>query len=84
MLAGHLTAYAGRADVVVLGAGARRGAGRGPGRRELRVPLDVLVVRKLGVPWAREVAFGAIGPGGVVVHNPEVECASAGGRHRRP
>ena len=39
----------------------------------LRAPLDVLVVRKLGVPWSPEVAFGALGPGGVTVHNPEVE-----------
>ncbi len=28
---------------------------------------------KLGVPWSPEVAFGALGPGGVTVHNPEVE-----------
>ena len=36
-----------------------------PGSRTaLPAPLDVLVVRKLGVPWAPEVAFGAIGPGG--------------------
>jgi predicted phosphoribosyltransferase len=39
----------------------------------LRAPLDVLVVRKLGVPWAPEVAFGAVGPGGVRVHNDDVE-----------
>jgi len=39
----------------------------------LQAPLDVMVVRKLGVPWAPEVAFGALGPGGVAVHNPEVE-----------
>jgi putative phosphoribosyl transferase len=39
----------------------------------LGVPMDVLVVRKLGVPWAPEVAFGAVGPGGVVVHNTYVE-----------
>ena len=36
----------------------------------LGLPLDVLVVRKLGVPWAPEVAFGALG--GVRVANPEV------------
>src|SRR5262249_47769570 len=40
----------------------------------LGAPLDVLVVRKLGVPWSPEVAFGALGPGGVVVHNPAVEA----------
>jgi predicted phosphoribosyltransferase len=38
----------------------------------LRVPLDVLVVCKLGVPWSPEVAFGALGPGGVRVLNPDV------------
>jgi predicted phosphoribosyltransferase len=40
--------------------------------RRLRAPLDVLVVRKLGVPWAPEVAFGALGPGGVRVLNDVV------------
>jgi predicted phosphoribosyltransferase len=40
--------------------------------RSLGAPLDVLVVRKLGVPWSPEVAFGALGPGGVRVLNPEV------------
>ncbi len=38
----------------------------------LHVPLDVLVVRKLGVPWAPEVAFGAVGPAGVRVLNPDI------------
>jgi len=38
----------------------------------LGAPLDVLVVRKIGVPWAPEVAFGALGPGGVVVLNPDI------------
>lgn len=35
-------------------------------------PLDALVVRKLGIPWAPEVAFGAVGPGGVRVLNEEI------------
>ncbi|MFI6758175.1 phosphoribosyltransferase [Micromonospora sp. NPDC050417] len=38
----------------------------------LGAPLDVLVVRKLGLPQAPEVAFGALGPGGVKVLNPEL------------
>lgn len=38
----------------------------------LRTPLDILVVRKLGVPWAPEVAFGALGPGGVRVLNERI------------
>jgi putative phosphoribosyl transferase len=33
--------------------------------RELRAPLDVIVVRKLGVPGEPELAMGAIGEGGV-------------------
>jgi putative phosphoribosyl transferase len=38
----------------------------------LRAPLDVLVVRKLGVPFQPELAFGAIGEQGVRVINDEV------------
>jgi putative phosphoribosyl transferase len=72
-LAAHLTRYAGRDDVIVLGL--VRGGVPVAARvaAALRAPLDVLVIRKLGVPWAPEVAFGAVGPGGVAVHNPEVE-----------
>jgi predicted phosphoribosyltransferase len=73
LLATQLTAYADHPDVVVLGL--PRGGVPVAARvaTALRVPLDVLVVRKLGVPWAPEVAFGALGPDGVTVHNPEVE-----------
>ncbi|MBW4703908.1 phosphoribosyltransferase [Micromonospora sp. RL09-050-HVF-A] len=71
-LAARLTALAGRPDVVVLGL-VRGGV---PVARvvadQLGVPLDVLVVRKLGLPWAPEVAFGALGPGGVRVLNDQV------------
>ena len=73
VLAKYLRAYAGRDDVVVLGL--VRGGVPVAARvaAVLGVSLDVLVVRKLGVPWAPEVAFGALGAGGVVVHNPDVE-----------
>lgn len=40
--------------------------------RELDAPLDVLVVRKLGVPTQPELAFGAIGEDGVRVLNDAV------------
>ncbi|WP_458247718.1 phosphoribosyltransferase [Streptomyces sp. MAI_2237] len=40
--------------------------------RSLGAPLDVLVVRKLGVPWQPELGFGAIGEGGVRVLNEDV------------
>jgi predicted phosphoribosyltransferase/dienelactone hydrolase len=43
-----------------------------PVARALRAPLDVLVVRKLGVPYQRELAMGAVGEGGVRVLNDEV------------
>ena len=38
----------------------------------LGVPLDVIVVRKLGVPFQPELAMGALGEGGVRVENHEV------------
>lgn len=37
----------------------------------LGAPLDVLLVRKLGVPWQPELAFGAIATGDVVVMNDD-------------
>jgi putative phosphoribosyl transferase len=40
--------------------------------RQLRAPLDVIVVRKLGAPQNPEVAMGALGEGGVVVLNEDV------------
>ncbi|GIH13176.1 hypothetical protein Raf01_13480 [Rugosimonospora africana] len=68
----ELSGYANRADVTALGL--VRGGVPVAERvaRSLNAPLDVLVVRKLGVPWSPEVAFGALGPGGVRVLNPEV------------
>ncbi|SBT49652.1 phosphoribosyltransferase [Micromonospora auratinigra] len=72
VLADRLTDLAGRPDVIVLGL-VRGGV---PVARvvaeRLRAPLDVLVVRKLGVPFAPEVAYGALGPGGVQVLNDMV------------
>ena len=40
--------------------------------RHLRVPFDIFVVRKLGVPGFEELAVGAIASGGVRVLNPAV------------
>jgi len=68
-LLGHLR---GRDDVVVLGL-PRGGV---PVAYEvagaLRAPLDVFVVRKLGVPGNEEIAMGAIASGGVIVINDDV------------
>jgi len=44
--------------------------------RALGAPLDVIVVRKLGLPWHRELAMGAIGEGGAVVLDEEVLASS--------
>jgi putative phosphoribosyl transferase len=40
--------------------------------RRLRVPLDVMVVRKIGLPGEPELAVGAIASGGVIVHEPQL------------
>lgn len=71
-LAERLTEYAGRDDVVVL-ALPRGGVPVGfEVARALDAPLDVMVVRKLGVPGQEELAMGAIASGGVRVLNEEV------------
>jgi putative phosphoribosyl transferase len=72
VLARHLAGYAATPGVIVLGL--VRGGVPVAARvaRALDVPMDVLVVRKLGVPWSPEVAFGALGPGAVRVLNREV------------
>jgi putative phosphoribosyl transferase len=71
-LAALLTGYRGRDDVVVLGL-ARGGLPVGwEVAAELRAPLDVFLVRKLGVPNWAELAMGAIASGGEVVLNDDV------------
>jgi putative phosphoribosyl transferase len=40
--------------------------------QELAAPLDVILVRKLGVPFQPELALGAVGEGGVLVLNEQV------------
>jgi erythromycin esterase-like protein/predicted phosphoribosyltransferase len=71
-LAQRLTAYAGRPDVVVL-ALPRGGVPVGyEVAIALNAPLDVFLVRKLGVPGHEELAMGAIASGGVRVLNEEV------------
>ncbi|MBE9166566.1 phosphoribosyltransferase [Pleurocapsales cyanobacterium LEGE 06147] len=72
LLAKKLTAYANRSDVLVLGL-PRGGV---PVAFEiataLNVPLDICIVRKLGVPEHEELAMGAIAMGEVMVLNEEV------------
>src|SRR6185503_1968399 len=72
VLAKALAKYVGRSDVVVL-ALPRGGVPVGyEVARALGAPLDVFVVRKLGVPGHRELAMGAIASGGARVLNREV------------
>jgi putative phosphoribosyl transferase len=69
LLADKLAAYARRIDVVVL-ALPRGGVPVGyEVARALGAPLDVFVVRKLGVPGHEELAMGAVASGGVRVLN---------------
>ncbi|HKJ92368.1 MAG TPA: phosphoribosyltransferase family protein [Longimicrobiales bacterium] len=70
-LAKELKEYAGK-DVVVLGL-ARGGVPvAAEVARALGAPLDVMVVRKLGVPGHEELAMGAIASGGMRVLNSDV------------
>src|SRR5213592_3538133 len=67
VLAAQLERYKDRGDVVVL-ALPRGGVPVGyEVAKALEAPLDVFVVRKLGVPGHRELAMGAIASGGVLV-----------------
>ncbi|NYT93624.1 phosphoribosyltransferase [Salinispora sp. H7-4] len=71
-LADRLTALVGEPDVIVL-ALVRGGVPVAEViARRLEAPLDVITVRKLGLPGAPEVAFGAIGPGGAQVLNERI------------
>jgi len=71
-LAALLAEYGDRADVLVLGL-PRGGV---PVAFEiataLHAPLDIFLVRKLGVPGHEELAMGAIASGDVRVLNPDV------------
>jgi putative phosphoribosyl transferase len=70
-LAEWLSGYRGR-DVLVLGLPRGGVPVAFEVAKALTAPLDVLVVRKLGVPSQPELAFGAIGEGGVRVLNNAV------------
>src|SRR4029450_263894 len=72
LLAAKLTAYANRPDVIVL-ALPRGGVPVGfEVAQALNAPLDIFLVRKLGVPGHEELAMGALASGGVRVLNEDV------------
>ena len=66
-LARVLSHYAGRDDVIVLALPRGGVPVAAEVAKELAAPLDVFVVRKLGVPGHEELAMGAIASGGVLV-----------------
>lgn len=71
-LAGELAHYAGRRDVQVLALPRGGVPVASEVARALDVPLDVFLVRKLGVPGQKELAMGAIAMGGVRLLNTEI------------
>jgi len=71
-LAEKVEQYAGRDDVIVLGLPRGGVPVAYEVAKRLRAPLDVFIVRKLGVPGFEELAAGAIASGGVRVLNQEV------------
>lgn len=71
-LAARLAHFKGRDDVVVLALPRGGVPVAVEVARALDAPLDIFLVRKLGVPGHRELAMGAIASGGVRVLNEEV------------
>src|SRR2546430_1171308 len=71
-LAERLTAYAGREDMLVLALPRGGVPVAFEVARALHAPLDIFLVRKLGVPGHEELAMGAIATGGVRVLNEDV------------
>jgi putative phosphoribosyl transferase len=72
LLAQKLMAYANRTDVLVLGLPRGGVPIAFEVAQALNAPLDVFLVRKLGVPGHEELAMGAIASGGVRVLNQDV------------
>lgn len=72
MLASHLREYANCKDLLVLGL-ARGGVPVAfEVAKALNAPLDICIVRKLGVPGYQELAMGALASGGVKILNYDV------------
>ena len=72
LLAEKLEKYANRNDVIVLGLPRGGVPVAYEVAKHLHVPLDVFIVRKLGVPGFEELAAGAIASGSVRVLNEDV------------
>jgi len=77
-LARALVSFDGASDAIVLGLPRGGVPVASEIAHALGLPLDVLVVRKLGLPWQPELAMGAIASGGAVVLNEDVLEHAAG------
>ena len=75
-LADRLQTYAGRKDVVVLALPRGGVPVAWEVARALDAPLDLLIVRKLGVPRQPELAMGAIASGGAMYIDPKIVANS--------
>jgi putative phosphoribosyl transferase len=71
-LADALGAYANRRDVLLLALPRGGVPVAAQAAMKLNAPLDILVVRKLGVPFHRELGMGALASGGVRIINKEI------------
>lgn len=72
VLAAKLKSYANQSDIIVLALPRGGVPVAYEVAKALEAPLDVFVVRKLGVPGHKELAMGAIASGGVHVFNHQV------------
>ncbi len=77
LLARSLAQYANRPDAILLALPRGGVAVAYELAQALRLPLDVLLARKLGVPDYEELAFGAIAGGGVRILDPDIIEACA-------
>ncbi|MBI2816509.1 MAG: phosphoribosyltransferase [Acidobacteria bacterium] len=75
VLASHLKLYVDRPGVLVLGLPRGGVPVAYEVAKALHAPLDILLVRKLGVPGQKELAMGAIASGGMRVLNRQVITA---------
>lgn len=71
-LAQELLAYAGRSDMIVLALPRGGVPVAYEVARALNAPLDIFIVRKLGLPGHEELAIGAIASGGIRVLNHDI------------
>ncbi|WP_455364589.1 phosphoribosyltransferase [[Eubacterium] cellulosolvens] len=74
LLAQMLKEYCNQKDVIVLGIPSGGVPVGSVVAKEIHVPFDVLVVRKIQIPWNTEAGFGAVtGGGDVILNEPLIE-----------